>query len=52
MERLFVDAQLRTRFRDSVSWAVTTSPVRLVSGACSAMVLVDASQYTLAESDT
>ena len=38
MERLFVVAQLRMGFKDSVSWAATTSPVRLVSGACSALV--------------
>ena len=38
MESLFVDAQLRMGFKESVSRAETTSPVRLVSGACSAMV--------------
>ena len=38
IERLFVDAQLRMGFKGSVSWAATTSPVKLVSDACSAMV--------------
>ena len=38
MESLLEDAQLRIGARASESWAATVSPVRLVSGACSAMV--------------
>jgi len=38
MERLLVEAQLRIGFREFVSRAATASPVRLVSGACSAIV--------------
>ena len=38
IESLLDDAQSRMGSKDSASRAATASPVRLVSGACSAMV--------------